>query len=120
MLHSFFFFLSRDPTRISVDQLVLSTEMRQFASLTSSYQEYIKPCVSSLSSSAYYNEGRYKETYILPDNWFTTETAFMIYSQVDIALSVEAQFVQLDSNRDGLVKAEDIVEFSTYFSMVCM
>ena len=102
MLHSFFFFLSTDPTRISVTELVISPEMRQFASLTSSYQEYVKPCVSSISSSAYYNEGRYEGSCLLPDNWFSTETAFMIYSQ----------FVQLDTNRDGLVKAEDIVEFN--------
>lgn len=88
--------------------------MRQFASLTSSYQEYIKPCVSSLSSSAYYNEGRYKGACILPDNWFTTETAFMIYSQVFATLHAYIQFVQLDQNRDGLVKADDIIQFSMY------
>lgn len=112
MLHSFFFFLSTDPTRISVDELVISPEMRQFASLTSSYQEYVKPCVSSISSSAYYNEGRYEGSCLLPENWFSTETAFMIYSQVAFVLSTDVQFVQLDTNRDGLVKAEDIVEFS--------
>ena len=36
----------------------------------------------------------------------------MIYSQVAFVLSTDVQFVQLDTNRDGLVKAEDIVEFS--------
>lgn len=68
--------------------------------------------MSSISSSAYYNEGRYEGSCLLPDNWFSTETAFMIYSQVDFVLSTDVQFVQLDTNRDGLVKAEDIVEFS--------
>lgn len=27
--------------------------------------------------------------------------------------SIDAQFVQLDTNRDGLVKAEDLLEFSS-------
>lgn len=66
-----------------------------------------------MSSSAYYNEGRYEDSCILPENWFSTETAFMIYSQVVLMPSIDAQFVQLDTNRDGLVKAEDLLEFSS-------
>ena len=90
VLHSFFFFLSSEKSYITISNLVLSTEMRQFISLTSSYNEYIKPCVSSLSSSAYYNEGRSEMGCVLPDNWFTTETAFMIYSQVSICFTLKS------------------------------
>ena len=38
----------------------------------------------------------------------------MIYSQVFATLHAYMQFVQLDQNRDGLVKADDIIQFSMY------
>ena len=94
MFQSLLFFENgNNATVIPLSTLVLSDSLRQFASITRSYADYLTTGTRSLE--------RLESTSSHTANWFTPDTAFAVYSQ----------FIQLDENRDGLVDWKELARY---------
>lgn len=94
MFQSLLFFEKNNNTAvIPLSTLVLTDSLRQFASMSRSYADYLTGGTRSLE--------RLEPTSSYAANWFTPETAFAVYSQ----------FIQLDENRDGLVDWKELAKY---------
>lgn len=67
---------------IPLDILLTSSDMRDYAIQSDCYKEYIKSW-NEEQVKYYYKYNKGEQHCELPSNWYSPETAFMIYSQVE-------------------------------------
>ena len=101
-MNSLLFFLAKPgASSLPLSALLPSVQLRQFALLSDSFRDYILPCSTLLPKyNVMYRRGGVV-TY-LPSNWYSPETAFMLYQQ----------FLDLDQDRDGLLKENELYRFN--------
>ena len=82
MVNSLLFFLAKPgASSLPLSTLLPSVQLRQFALLSDSFRDYILPCSTLLPKyTVMYRRGGVV-TY-RPSNWYSPETAFMLYQQV--------------------------------------
>lgn len=82
MVNSFLFFLAKgDASSLPLSTLLHSAQLRQFAMLSDSFKDYIIPCAALLPKyNVMYRRGDIVA--YLPDNWYSPETALLLYQQV--------------------------------------
>lgn len=82
MVNSFLFFLAKDnASSLPLSTLLHSAQLRQFAMLSDSFKDYIVPCTALLPKyNVMYRRGDIVA--YLPDNWYSPETALLLYQQV--------------------------------------
>lgn len=88
-----------------------SSDFREFALQSDSFKDLIKPYQEEKQEYYYgYNKG--EQHCDLPANWYSPETAFMIYSQVRFCNPLY-QYIDLDEDQNGLITSEDLTLFSS-------
>lgn len=122
MLNSLFFFLADPhtsfdisyslPDLLSLDKLLSSSDLRDFALQSDTFKDHIKPYEEE-RVDYYYGYNKDDQHCDLPANWYSPETAFMIYSQVSLLKRFQP-FLFLDEDQNGLLTKEDLMRFSIY------
>ena len=82
VVNSFLFFLAEgNASSLPLSTLLHSAQLRQFAMLSDSFKDYIVPCTALLPKyNVMYRRGDIVA--YLPDNWYSPETALLLYQQV--------------------------------------
>ena len=81
-MNSLLFFLAKPgASSLPLSTLLPSVQLRQFALLSDSFRDYILPCSTLLPKyNVMYRRGDIVA--YLPDNWYSPETALLLYQQV--------------------------------------